>query len=58
MGQATFTELHNQAKSYFDLVEAGERVPVLRNGSCNSDTIPTSGIGSCESRGFIFRSPT
>lgn len=28
----TFTELRNHAKAYFDLVEAGETVRVLRNG--------------------------
>jgi antitoxin (DNA-binding transcriptional repressor) of toxin-antitoxin stability system len=32
MRDATFTELRNQAKHYFDLVEAGEIVRVLRNG--------------------------
>lgn len=32
MRDATFTELRNQAKRYFDLVEAGEIVRVLRNG--------------------------
>ena len=32
MREATFTELRNQAKYFFDLVEAGETVRVLRNG--------------------------
>lgn len=32
MQDATFTELRNHAKAYFDLVEAGETVRVLRNG--------------------------
>lgn len=32
MRETTFTELRNQAKHYFDLVEAGEVVRVLRNG--------------------------
>lgn len=32
MRDTTFTELRNQAKHYFDLVEAGEVVRVLRNG--------------------------
>lgn len=32
MQDTTFTELRNQAKRYFDLVEAGETVRVLRNG--------------------------
>ena len=32
MHEATFSELRNRAKHYFDLVEAGEVVRVLRNG--------------------------
>lgn len=32
MRETTFTHLRNHAKSYFDLVEAGETVRVLRNG--------------------------
>lgn len=32
MRDATFTELRNQAKRFFDLVEAGESVRVLRHG--------------------------
>ena len=32
MLETTFTELRNQAKHYFDLVESGEIVRVLRNG--------------------------
>jgi antitoxin (DNA-binding transcriptional repressor) of toxin-antitoxin stability system len=32
MRDATFTELRNQARHFFDLVEAGEIVRVLRNG--------------------------
>lgn len=32
MRDATFTELRNQAKQFFDLVEAGETVRVSRNG--------------------------
>lgn len=32
MKEATFTELRNHAKHYFDLVEAGEVLRVLRNG--------------------------
>jgi len=32
MREASFTDLRNQAKLYFDLVEAGETVRVLRNG--------------------------
>jgi len=32
MRETSFTELRNQAKHYFDLVESGETVRVLRNG--------------------------
>jgi antitoxin (DNA-binding transcriptional repressor) of toxin-antitoxin stability system len=32
MKEASFTELRSQAKHYFDLVESGETVRVLRNG--------------------------
>ena len=33
MKQATFTEVRNHAKQYFDFVEAGETVRVLRNAA-------------------------
>ena len=36
----TFTELRNQAKHFFDLVEAGETVRVLRNGRPIADITP------------------
>lgn len=32
MRETSFTELRSQAKHFFDLVEAGEVVRVLRNG--------------------------
>lgn len=32
MHETTFTELRNQARHFFDLVEGGETVRVLRNG--------------------------
>ena len=32
MKEATFTELRNHARLYFDIVEAGEPVRILRNG--------------------------
>ena len=32
MPDATFSELRNRAKHFFDLVEAGETVRVLRHG--------------------------
>jgi prevent-host-death family protein len=40
MKQATFTEVRNQAKQYFDAVEAGETVRVLRNGKPIADIVP------------------
>mgnify|MGYP001472125372 FL=1 len=40
MRQATFTELRNHAKQYFDLVELGESVRVLRNGKPIADIVP------------------
>jgi prevent-host-death family protein len=40
MKQATFTELRNHAKTYFDIVEAGESVRVLRNGKPIADIVP------------------
>ena len=40
MKQTTFSELRSHAKDYFDLVEAGERVRVLRNGRPIADIVP------------------
>lgn len=40
MKQATFTELRNHAKQYFDMVESGEPVRVIRNGKPIADIIP------------------
>ena len=40
MKQATFTELRNHAKHYFDMVETGESVRVLRNGKPIADIVP------------------
>lgn len=40
MRQTTFTELRNNAKVYFDAVEAGETVRVLRNGKPIADIVP------------------
>ncbi len=42
MKQATFTEVRNHAKHYFDLVETGESVRVLRNGKPIADIVPIS----------------
>jgi antitoxin (DNA-binding transcriptional repressor) of toxin-antitoxin stability system len=38
--EATFTEFRNQARHYFDLVEAGETVRVLRNGKAIAEIRP------------------
>ncbi len=40
MKQATFTDFRNHAKQYFDMVEAGETVRVVRNGKAIADIIP------------------
>lgn len=40
MKQASFTEVRNNAKQYFDLVESGETVRVLRNGKPIADIVP------------------
>ena len=40
MKQATFTEVRNHAKQFFDIVEAGESVRVLRNGKPIADIVP------------------
>ena len=40
MQEATFTELRNNAKQYFDIVEAGGAVRVLRNGKPIADIVP------------------
>jgi antitoxin (DNA-binding transcriptional repressor) of toxin-antitoxin stability system len=51
MQQTTFTELRNQAKHFFDLVEAGETVRVLRNGRPIADIRPIhAGIPSWKRR--------
>jgi prevent-host-death family protein len=42
MKQATFSELRNHAKKYFDFVEAGETVRILRNGKPIADIVPVS----------------
>lgn len=40
MKQATFSELRNHAKHYFDLVESGEPVRIIRNGKPIADIVP------------------
>ncbi len=40
MKQATFTELRNNAKQFFDFVEAGFPVRILRNGKPIADIVP------------------
>ena len=42
MRQATLTEVRNNAKTYFDLVESGESVRVLRNGKPIADIMPVA----------------
>jgi antitoxin (DNA-binding transcriptional repressor) of toxin-antitoxin stability system len=40
MKHATFTEVRNHAKQYFDMVASGESVRVLRNGKPIADIVP------------------
>lgn len=40
MKQATFSDLRNHARQYFDIVEAGEVVRVIRNGKPVADIVP------------------
>ena len=40
MKQATFTEFRNNAKQFFDFVEAGKPVRILRNGKPIADIVP------------------
>ena len=40
MKEATFTELRNNAKSFFDSVENGETVRVYRNGKPIAEIVP------------------
>jgi prevent-host-death family protein len=40
MREATFTELRNNAKIYFDAVESGETVLVYRNGKPVAEIVP------------------
>ena len=40
MRQVAFTELRNNAKAFFDLVETGESVRILRNGKPIADIVP------------------
>ena len=42
MRQTTFSELRSHAKQYFDLVEAGESVRVVRNGKPVADIVPVA----------------
>ncbi|MEY2342258.1 type II toxin-antitoxin system Phd/YefM family antitoxin [Acidithiobacillus sp. IBUN Pt1247-S3] len=40
MHETTFTELRNHAKDWFDLVENGQTVRVLRNGKAIAEIHP------------------
>lgn len=40
MKQVAFTELRNHAKEFFDLVENGQAIRVLRNGKPIADIVP------------------
>ena len=40
MRHVTLTEVRNHAKTYFDIVESGEALRVLRNGKPLADSVP------------------
>ena len=40
MQEATFTELRNHAKSYFDAVEAGDTIRIYRKGKAIAQIVP------------------
>ena len=42
MKQASCTEIRNRSKHYFDLVESGETIRVLRNGRPIADIVPVA----------------
>ena len=42
MRYVTFTELRNHAKDYFDAVDAGDTVRVVRNGKLIAEIVPIS----------------
>jgi antitoxin (DNA-binding transcriptional repressor) of toxin-antitoxin stability system len=42
MRQIAFTELRNHAKTFFDLVETGEIIRILRNGKPIADIVPVA----------------
>jgi antitoxin (DNA-binding transcriptional repressor) of toxin-antitoxin stability system len=51
MREATFTELRNHAKDYFDAVEGGDTVRVFRNGKAIAEIVPVrSGVPSWKGR--------
>jgi len=42
MQEATFTELRNNAKTYFDAVESGQIVRIYRKGKPIADIVPVA----------------
>jgi antitoxin (DNA-binding transcriptional repressor) of toxin-antitoxin stability system len=44
MKQAAFTELRNNAKLFFDQVEAGETIRIMRNGKAIADIVPIAQV--------------
>ena len=49
MTQATFTELRKHAKAYFDSVEKGETVQVLRHGKVIAEITPPHEVSTDKS---------
>ena len=53
MRQAAFTDLRNNAKLYFDYVEAGESVRVLRNGKPIADQYTKGALDAVRRHGLV-----
>ena len=53
MQETTFTELRTHAKRFFDAVERGETVRVLRNGKPTAEIIPIRAESASWKRGAL-----
>lgn len=53
MQETTFTELRTHAKRFFDAVERGETVRVLRNGKPTAEIIPIRAGNASWKRGAL-----
>ena len=57
MTQTTFTELRKHAKTYFDSVEKGETVRVLRHGRVIAEIVPPEDKKTWKKRGLRLLVP-